>query len=240
MRIVGETPLDRGTMDAFSAAASQSGQYRIREQNDTIAGTRQIKFDGQPWMVHSTQDALRAARMFCCVLEAMFRTGWEWHCAVNLSATTTDKSSFFFRRGTARHVQVACIQPKGDRKINFVGFPPPVLQRLVQALQTSWIPRGVSTKTVGGDVVLQFPNRQMFEAQHTNDKIRTMSFFRGLLEHVLRERDAHFLGMADILGQTHHPDNDSAPKPLDTDVFFFAFWSDLRLNAASRQVEYCV
>jgi len=225
MRLVGEGALDQGTIDAFTFAANN--HYRIKEQNDVL-GTQQLKFEGRPWMVQSNEDKLRTARMVCGVLEAMFKVGWEWHCAICLYLKPSEKSSFFLRRGDSfRHAKVGCIQLKGHHKIHLVGFPSQVRSRVERALQSSeWTIPEIDVQADDEDLILDFLDQGMFQAFRTDHKIRTISFVRRLLEEVLHDRDASFLGTADMSSNTFKYDSDTPLRPQDTDVFFFAFGHD--------------
>ena len=219
-------PSDEATTKSFIQAVEQSS-YQISGSTQ-YEGSYQIKTRGRPWGANTTTESIAAATLTCQLIQGMFSAGWRWHCAIDMTRHYADKSTFFFRRGEAAPSSddevVACVQPKGLQKINFVRFPSNFLPQLVAEIKTApWCPTVEKAElhdANNGTVKFGKFIAECFDGANVQD---TTELYLKLVRRILKHPGARFLGSADIFSCEANPE---MFVKGDTDVFFFTFPSN--------------
>lgn len=191
----------------------------------------QVKCRGHPWCPHKTDENIASAKLICGVLQSLWSLGWRWHCAIGMSVSLQDKSTFFLSRNnltstTDRSSQIGCLQPKGRGKVNLVSFPESVLQRvIVDIKRKNWCVPLLKIDMHGANcATVRFQCAGLHEGCKTDQKIQTSKVYANLLTIVGGSSEGvTILGSADISGN-FSPSTDNSPAySLDTDAFFFSF-----------------
>ena len=241
LRIVG-TSADGTTHQAVRQAVAESWSQGVKESS-IYEDSYQIKVNGTPWGHRTTPEAVAAAQLVCTIIEALFEHGWIWHCAIDMTRSLVDKSTFFFRR-VARpltNIRIGCIQPKGLSKINLVRFPPSFLITIMEELQTNknsgesgvdntddgWFGAGISEITIhengmSGTIEFDTNIHTTTEDNIKNQVVRNSKIYRKLITRLLEYQYPHtkLLGFGDIW--TCETKDDEL-YIRDTDACFFSF-----------------
>lgn len=228
IRLIGN--VDEMTKAVFENAV-RANWPRVKETN-RFADSTQIKVEGQPWCPQTTAQNIESASLVCGFLQELWQQGWRWHCAVDLSTSVADKSTFFLSRGAdtmeddMQQGRIACVLPKGKGKVSFVNFPPLVLAKLVADFSRAiWCTPLVKVERHGTDAAtVHFQLQRLHNSQRTDEKILTAKVYTQLLQLVAAVTEGTaMLGTADISGNyySHTDDNGHTTKySLDTDAFF--------------------
>jgi len=223
--------LDETTLSVFESAVRQNWKSGVSETNN-FEGSRQIKCIGRPWCPRTTEENIASASLMGSVLQSLWRRGWHWHCAIDMSVSVADKSTFFLSRNSQTDTMdagghIGCLQPKGSGKVNLVSFPAPILQRVLSLVQSnSWCVPLLKTEQHGPNcATIHFECPTLHRAHRTDDKIKTDLVYTKLLDLVGDSSEGViFLGSADISGNCASGGENSPPYSLDTDCFFFSFF----------------
>lgn len=214
----------------FENAALVHWKSGVKETN-SFQNSRQIKCHGRPWCPNTTEENIASANFICGVLQDMWEIGWKWHCAIDMSVSVSDKSTFFLRRNlsdaeSSNHGTIGCMQPKGSGKVNLVAFPAPILQLVAAEIQKrNWcVPLLQVAKHSATCATIHFQCTDLHRSWQTDQKIKTNSIYADLMTIIGgSSRDVTMLGSADISGNYTSGSEDSSASSLDTDVFFFLF-----------------
>lgn len=212
--------------------------WNITETHNLGNGNLQLKLSGRPWCPTSTAENIASAQLVCNVLQDLWKEGWRWHCAVDMSCKIDDKSTFFLRRSGSygdddddifanKDGRIACVQPKGKGKVNLVSFPASALQiALAMIRSATWsTTRLIKVETHGQEcATIHFENQSLHYSSRTAEKISTASVYTTLLRLVASVNpETTMLGAADISGNFYsHRDSNghTTSYSLDTDAFF--------------------
>jgi len=220
IRLIGAIRDDPKTQQAFQTAVDKYWTLGVAETN-RFSDSLQIKFHGNAWSPNTTPEDTQSARFMCGVIQELWYIGWRWHCALDLSKSVQDKSSFYFCRTTdddgLSGGRIGCVQPKREGKVNLVGFPPSSLDRTLRAVDRVQ----EFYKHKPDMATIKFPYTRLHYSNNTDSKSLTMKVYNNLLRAVAKNEGAIFLGTADISGKFHSTDDGS--YSLDTDVFFLWF-----------------
>jgi len=231
IRLIGAS--DEVTMFEFQTAVRNHWRRGVSETN-TFQGTLQIKCTGRPWTPNTTEENIASAQLICGVLQKMWNLGWRWHCAIDMSVSVADKSTFFLSRSNRADASdlgdgvIGCLQPKGRGKVNFVSFPAPILQRVVARVQGNrWCVPLLRIEQHGPScATVHFQCDGLHRSCRTTEKTQTAKVYTDLIRIVGdSSEDAIFLGSADISGNYTSGSENSSAYSLDTDAFFFFFLS---------------
>jgi hypothetical protein len=231
IRLIGAS--DEVTMFEFQNAVCNHWRRGVSETN-TFQGTLQIKCIGRPWTPKTTEENIASAQLICGVLEKMWKLGWQWHCAIDMSVSVRDKSTFFLSRNNRLDSLdvddgvISCLQPKGHGKVNLVSFPAPILQRVVTSVQANrWCVPLLRIEQHGPNcATIHFQCDRLHRSCQTAEKAQTAKVYTDLIRIVgSSSEDAIFLGTADISGNYSSGTEDTSSYSLDTDAFFFSFLS---------------
>jgi len=114
--------------------------------------------------------------------------------------------------------RIGCVQPKGQGKVNLVGFPPSSLDNTIRAIH----PVEKITKHGTDTATIQFPCTNLHNSYTTDSKAQTVRVYNNLLRVVAKHNEGViFLGTGDISGNYYSSKDRS--YSLDTDVFFLWF-----------------
>jgi hypothetical protein len=223
IRLIGGA--DECTQTAFQESVSR--HWIITETNRIAHDNLQLKLRGAPWYPVSTAENIASAQLVCAVLQGLWDQGWRWHCALDLSKSLGDKSTFVLARTLAGEDdfsggRISCVQPKGSGKVNLVSFPPSVLERCIAQIKIAqWSTRLLEVERCSDhSATLHFDKTELHKSYRTDDKIVTAKLYTELLRIVAVEGTT-MLGTADISARYQSDDNSS--YSLDTDVFFLWF-----------------
>ena len=228
IRLIGA--LDEVSLSTFENSVRNHWKGGIKETN-RFQDARQVKCQGRPWCPHTTDENIASANLMCGVLQDMWHIGWRWHCAIDMSVSVSDKSTFFLRRNrsdsqSSRVGTIGCMQPKGSGKVNLVAFPAPFLQHVtteIQKKKTWCVPLQQVVKHSANCATVHFQASDLHRSYKTDQKIRTSSIYTDLMTIIGgSSQDVTMLGSADISGN-YTSGSDESSKSLDTDVFFFLF-----------------
>ena len=227
IRLIGSS--DEVSRSAFESAVRKHWRSGVSETNN-FQDSRQIKCVGRPWYPHTTEENIASAKLVCGVLQELWSLGWRWHCAIDMSVSVEDKSTFFLSRNNLTATsddgsQIGCLQPKGSGKVNIVSFPKSILQRVIVGIQRkNWNVPLLKIEMHGDNcATVKFQCENLHRGCSTNQMIRTDKIYTDLLTIVGGSSEGvTILGSADISGQ-HSSSNDSMASSLDTDAFFFSF-----------------
>lgn len=233
IRLIGAT--DETTRATFASAVSRGWDNRVKETN-IFSDSMQIKLLGHPWKPQTTPENIASAKLVCGVLQGLWQLGWRWHCAVDLSVSIADKSTFFLsrHRGGSQSCDfgeglVGCVQPKGKGKVNLVSVPPSTLNRVVQNIQKArWsVPLLQVERHCSDSATIHFGCQELHRSQRTDEKLNTAEVYTELLRVVASAREGTtMLGAGDISANFHtHSDGNGGTTSysLDTDAFFLWF-----------------
>ena len=240
LRMVGSSA-DGTTHQAIRQAVADSWSQGVKESS-IYEDSYQIKVNGNPWGHRTTPEAIAAAQLVCAIIEALFEQGWIWHCAMDMTRSLVDKSTFFFRRVSKplTNIRIGCIQPKGLSKINLVRFPPSFLITIMEELQTnkntresgddsddSWFGAGISELTIhengmSGTIEFDTNIHATTEDNIKNQVVRNSKIYRKLITRLLEYQhpQTKLLGFGDIW--TCETKDDEL-YIRDTDACFFSF-----------------
>ena len=217
-------------LDDFESAVRKNWRKGIKEVNN-FQDSRQIKCVGSPWCPKSTEENIASAKLICGVLQELWSLGWRWHCAIDMSVSVADKSTFVFSRNNLSATlgsdsQIGCLQPKGSGKINLVFFPESTLQRVIVGIRRKkWYVPLLQVKMHGTNcATVLFRCTDLHRGYKTDEKIRTDKIYTDLLTIIGGSTEGvTMLGTDDISGNYYSGNNNS--YSLDTDAFFFSFAS---------------
>lgn len=233
IRLIGGT--DETTQATFAGAVSRGWGKRVKEAN-RFSDSMQIKLLGHPWKPQTTPEHIASAKLVCGVLQSLWQLGWRWHCAVDLSVSIADKSTFFLSRprGGSQCEDfgrglVGCVQPKGRGEVNLVSVPPSALNQVVQNIQKArWnVPLLKVERHCSDSATIHFGSQELHRSQRTDEKLNTAEVYTELLRVVASAREGTtMLGTGDISANFHsHTDANghTTSYSLDTDAFFLWF-----------------
>ena len=231
----GSSPLDGNkTLDSFEAAVRRHWKGGIAETN-THGTSRQMKCRGSPWYPNTTEENIASAKLICGILQDLWALGWRWHCAVDLSTSVSDKSTFILRRSFPSEEdgleqgRIGCLQPKGHGKVNLVSFPPDLLSLVISKIQAhNWCAPLMKVESHGRScATIHFRCANLHYAHQTAQKLRTERIYTDLLSIVATAAGSNnnvtMMGCADISARFVSGGEHSPPRSLDTDAFFFVF-----------------
>ena len=227
--------VDEKTRAVFEHSVQKHWTHRVKETN-RFNESMQMKLQGMPWYPNSTEENIASARLICGILQDLWQQGWRWHCAVDLSNSVSDKSTFFLSRSSdmayeddMQGGQIACVQPKGKGKVNLVSFPPDTLTKALSDISSStWATSLVKIERHGiNSATCHFQNMYLHDSYNTDQKIQTANVYTQLLRIIAASAEGTtMLGTSDISGNSSSETSSSGSSSsysLDTDAFFLWF-----------------
>lgn len=230
IRLIGSS--DEVSRSVFESAVRKHWRRGVSETNH-FQDSRQIKCVGRPWCPHTTEENIASAKLACGVLQELWSLNWRWHCAIDMSVSVADKSTFFLSRNNLTatsddNSQIGCLQPKGSGKVNIVSFPKLILQRVIVGIQRkNWHVPLLKIEMHGANcATVEFQCADLHRGYSTDQKIRTDKIYTDLLTIVGGSSEGvTILGSADISGAHSSSGEHTQASSLDTDAFFFSFSS---------------
>eukprot|EP00529_Nitzschia_sp_RCC80_P022810 CAMPEP_0113523750 /NCGR_PEP_ID=MMETSP0014_2-20120614/45863_1 /TAXON_ID=2857 /ORGANISM="Nitzschia sp." /LENGTH=486 /DNA_ID=CAMNT_0000421843 /DNA_START=621 /DNA_END=2081 /DNA_ORIENTATION=+ /assembly_acc=CAM_ASM_000159 len=232
IRLVGTS--DQATVSVFKNAVSKYWKSGVTA-TATFEGTQQVKCRGRPWRPNTTEENIASSSLICGVLQELWNLGWRWYCAVDMSLSVADKSTFFLSRNRYPMAVasdddnlggvIGCLQPKGSGKINLVSFPEHIMHQVTTRIRAHrWcVPLLQIARHGANCATLHFQCNDLHRSYRTAERMRTDRLYSELLTLIAGAGCVTMLGAADISGNYTSGGENSSPRSLDVDAFFFLF-----------------
>eukprot|EP00794_Sanderia_malayensis_P017978 gene17978-19775_t len=138
-------------ISAVKEAILQHWLKGVQEETTKFGSAHEFKLRGNPFYIASSaENAIKARKLACNILHRLYNIGWKLLISSDL-ARTSDLTTWFFHKEQLQPSQydMGCISVSSSDKLQFINFPPAVMQAFQAVVQQAWPQEIQKTKYIG-------------------------------------------------------------------------------------------